>query len=217
MDMWSHYRDVVKLLFPNATIVVDKFHYVRQIYWAFNKVRINIQKDIYHTDRKTYNLIKSNWKLLIKYSKRIKKRRAFYSLRHRKYITAFDIIDECIQSSDLLATAYSLKEEFYDILNNSTINNIEQNLDNYIFKLIELRIPEFKEVISAFTNWKQEIINSFIPNNYIVKNNKPGTFTNGYIEGVNNFIKVIKRIAFGYRNYDNFRTRILYIHNNKTA
>ena len=33
-------------------------------------------------------------------------------------------------------------------------------------------------------------------------------YTNGYTEGTNNAIKVIKRNAFGYRNFDNFRNRI---------
>ncbi len=34
------------------------------------------------------------------------------------------------------------------------------------------------------------------------------SYTNGYTEGTNNAIKVIKRNAFGYRNFDNFRNRI---------
>ena len=38
-------------------------------------------------------------------------------------------------------------------------------------------------------------------------------FSNGALEGTNNLIKVIKRIAFGYRSYESFRTRILLITN----
>ena len=36
---------------------------------------------------------------------------------------------------------------------------------------------------------------------------------NGYIEGINNKIKVIKRIAYGYTNFTHFRNRIMYIIN----
>ncbi|WP_425540281.1 transposase [Microaceticoccus formicicus] len=32
---------------------------------------------------------------------------------------------------------------------------------------------------------------------------------NGYLKGINNFIKHLKRIAFGYRSYEHFRNRIL--------
>ncbi len=38
-------------------------------------------------------------------------------------------------------------------------------------------------------------------------------YSNGAIEGTNNLIKVIKRIAFAYRSYENFRSRILLITN----
>ncbi|PTM26152.1 hypothetical protein DA797_08380 [Limosilactobacillus reuteri] len=38
---------------------------------------------------------------------------------------------------------------------------------------------------------------------------KYDTYTNGPIEGTNNKIKVIKRTAYGFRNFFNFRIRIL--------
>lgn len=58
-----------------------------------------------------------------------------------------------------------------------------------------------------FYNWKQEILNSFI----CFGEKK---LHNCYIEGINNQIKVIKRIAFGYQNFTHFRNRIMYIINN---
>lgn len=36
-------------------------------------------------------------------------------------------------------------------------------------------------------------------------------FNNGVIEGANNLIKCIKRIAFGYRSFYHFKTRILLV------
>ena len=36
-------------------------------------------------------------------------------------------------------------------------------------------------------------------------------FNNGAIEGINNKIKLIKRISFGYRNFNNFKARIMMI------
>lgn len=34
--------------------------------------------------------------------------------------------------------------------------------------------------------------------------------TNGFIEGKNNYCKVIKRIGFGYKDFDTLRAKILY-------
>jgi len=47
-------------------------------------------------------------------------------------------------------------------------------------------------------NWREEILNYF---DYPI--------TNGFVEGKNDRIKTIKRIAYRYRNMDNFRLRIL--------
>lgn len=42
-------------------------------------------------------------------------------------------------------------------------------------------------------------------------------YSNGYTEGIKNKIKVIKRNAFGYKNFELFRGRILYIFNGKIS
>ena len=61
-------------------------------------------------------------------------------------------------------------------------------------------VAEFERYSRTFETWKEEIVNSF----YF-------PYTNGCTEGINNLIKVIKRISFGYRNFNSFRTRILHI------
>ncbi|MDD2592475.1 MAG: transposase, partial [Erysipelotrichaceae bacterium] len=65
-------------------------------------------------------------------------------------------------------------------------------------KAKDSEIPEFHSCIRAYQNWKGPILNSFI-----------SSYSNGFTEGCNNKIKVIKRNAFGFRNFDRFRTRIL--------
>ncbi len=66
-------------------------------------------------------------------------------------------------------------------------------------------LSEFKELLHTLDNWREEILNYF---DYPI--------TNGFVEGKNNRIKTIKRIAYGYRNMDNFRLRIL-VTNSKGA
>ena len=53
---------------------------------------------------------------------------------------------------------------------------------------MKINIPEFIEAAKTISRWKEYILNSFIDDKY----------SNGYTEGINNKIKVIKRIAFGY-------------------
>ena len=41
--MNPHFRQVAKICFPQATIVADKYHVIRQAYWAMERVRKNEQ------------------------------------------------------------------------------------------------------------------------------------------------------------------------------
>lgn len=68
-------------------------------------------------------------------------------------------------------------------------------------------MEEFKEAAKTIENWLLYIVNSFIDKR----------FSNGFTEELNNKIKVIKRIEFGYRNFDFFRLRIMYILNGKMS
>ena len=52
MDMNKVYRDIGLTYFPNATIVIDKFHVVRYITWALENVRKRVQKDMHPSKRK---------------------------------------------------------------------------------------------------------------------------------------------------------------------
>ena len=60
-------------------------------------------------------------------------------------------------------------------------------------------IKEFDACTKAVHNWSDEILNSF-----------DCVYTNGFTEGCNNKIKVIKRVSFGVRSFDYFRNRILH-------
>jgi transposase len=63
-------------------------------------------------------------------------------------------------------------------------------------------LKEFGIGLPMFKNWRNEIPNYFVHR-----------VTNGFVEGMNNQIKVIKRRAYGYLNIDNLRRRILLTNN----
>ena len=67
----------------------------------------------------------------------------------------------------------------------------------------ESGIKEFIEASDTIENWLEYIVYSF----------EDKRFSNAYTEGLNNKIKVIKRNAYGYKNFDFFRLRLMYILN----
>ena len=45
-DMWQPYVDMAQIYFPNAKIIIDKYHFIRQVGWAIEAVRKRLQKSM---------------------------------------------------------------------------------------------------------------------------------------------------------------------------
>ena len=97
-----------------------------------------------------------------------------------------------------LKGAWMLKESFRAWYRESDRSRAEEVLGLLEKRIAKDSLPEFKQLLHTLSNWREEILNYF---DYRI--------TNGFVEGKNNRIKTIKRIAYGYRNMDNFRRRIL--------
>ena len=74
MDLNYYYPIVARELFPNAQIVIDRFHMVQMLTRSFNSLRVQTMKQFKKQSRE-YKLLKSTWKLyLMKYDKLNKRR-----------------------------------------------------------------------------------------------------------------------------------------------
>ena len=80
----------------------------------------------------------------------------------------------------------------------------QKELRQFYQKVEESGIPELSKTVQTYRNWEREILNRFNFN-----------YSNGFVEGLNNLTKVIKRNGFGYRNFTRFRARILLHHQYK--
>lgn len=183
IDMWQPYKSAIQQLFPNAQIVIDRFHYVRNCIWALDKVRKNLQKSLPYAKGK---FLKNSKRLLLSHPDRLspdgKIRLANILMFH-----------------DKLRLAYILKEKFMDFVRSKDILDAQQKLKLWLQLAEDYKIPEFSYLARTITKWRQEILNSFsVP------------YNNGCVEGFNNKIKVLKRNAYGFRKFTRFRTRILH-------
>ncbi|GMA62594.1 transposase [Alicyclobacillus fastidiosus] len=99
MDMWAPYRDALKAVLPQATIIVDKFHVVRMANQAMETVRKQIRADLSTKARR--GLIHDRFILL----------RRKNELSPMEQIT----LESWIKNHESLGVAYDLKESFFDI------------------------------------------------------------------------------------------------------
>ncbi len=93
-----------------------------------------------------------------------------------------------------------MKNEFHKFMDCKTREDAKKQLGIWNMMATGYNLPEFQACTKTFINWSEEI------NSFEYRYN-----TNGYTEGVNNKIKVIKRNAFGVRDFKRFRNRILHV------
>ena len=65
--MWKPYVELARIYFPNAKIIIDKYHFVRQVTWAIENVRKRLQKTMPYELRKYYK--RSRKLILTRYHK----------------------------------------------------------------------------------------------------------------------------------------------------
>lgn len=220
-DLFESFRTITKNIFWKSTHIADRFHWIKLTTEAFNNIRIRIMnsylklgkeefKGTYNKYTMYSNVLKKYHKLLLanKYAKESwffdQKLVASYI---KKEMTFQEIIEYCINYDGDMEESYLLLQELYKIAKLSNYENARKDILNWCDKVEQSKhkIPELVNVALTYKSWIDPIVNSFIIN-LVTK----ARMTNGFIEGKNNFCKVIKRIGFGYANFDIFRARILY-------
>ncbi|VKC26776.1 IS1167, transposase [Streptococcus pneumoniae] len=188
MDMFSPYYDLARQLFPCAKIVLDRFHIVQHLSRAMSRVRVQIMNQ-FHRKSHEYKAIKRYWKLIQQDSRKLSDKR-FYRPTFRMHLTNKEILNKLLSYSEDLKHHYQL-----------LLFHFQNKEPEKFFELIEDNLkqvhPIFQTVFKTFLKDKEKIINALqLP------------YSNAKLEATNNLIKLIKRNAFGFRNFENFKKRI---------
>jgi transposase len=194
MDMSPSFKAAVQQALGRPVIVADRFHFYRYIFWALDGVRRRAQQDFHEYDRKKCKRMKYVFH----------KDQSDLTEEERWHLKRY------LEMSKELKVAYELKEAyrtwFYRAkeMGQEQITQVKEELKDF-YQIVETSgIPEMKKAIKTFKNWQTEILNSFVYN-----------YSNGFLEGINNSTKVIKRNAFGFRSFERFRAKILLTHQYK--
>ena len=163
--------------------------------WAFENVRKKEQKKLGPELRKYFKRSKS---LLIK---------RFDSLEEDQK----QEVNVMLYYSVNISRAYWYKEQFLKIITCKDAESAKIAMKEWIENAENCGIAQFEKCAQTMRNWYSGIINSF-----------SSPITNGFTEGCNNKIKILKRNAYGYKNFKRFRNRILHMFshqlpNNKQA
>lgn len=197
IDMYAPYYSLIKKCFPKAEIIIDRFHIYQHLNRAFTQTRIASMKD-FKRSTKEYKHIKRYWKLLNMNKYRLDLCNYRYQPSFKTWISEKEIVQRLLAYDAQLKRYYTLYQEAMHLLDRKASQSFFQLIDQEV-KSKSLNAP-FE---TSFRTFKK--IRPYIENSLKFKE------SNGPIEGMNNQIKVLKRIAFGYRNFHNFRNRIFLV------
>lgn len=183
LDMWDPYIKAISECCPNAKLIFDKFHVVKKINEALDKVR---RKEFADADKEE--------------KKRMKKKR-FVILRRQKSLDKEqkEQLKVLMESNEKLYKAYLLKEQILSIFDDktSTFEQIQKRIIQWMENILSNELEEFYEVMNTIMTHLEGILNYF----------RYG-MTNAIAEGFNTKINVLKRRAFGFRDMEYFMLKI---------
>jgi len=179
MDLSETYRKIVQKYFPNATIVADRFHVVRLVNHHF--LKLWQQQD--PEGRKNRGLLSLM-------------RRHRHNLKDEQK----QRLDQYLEQYPVLKALYFAKQKLNDLLLLKTLNakKAKKMLPKLLTLLEQLAQSPARALAATLTSWLEPIVGMW-----------RFSKSNGITEGFHTKMEMISRRAFGFRNFENYRMRVL--------
>ncbi|MCA1703103.1 MAG: ISL3 family transposase [Actinobacteria bacterium] len=196
MDCHWPYRRAVEELLPQARVVADKFHVIKAVDRAADKVRVKhgrrrtvVGRDGGFSRQHNPRFIPAVWRNRWTFLKRV----------HKLTVTERAVLDALFVLSPQMGVAWLMKEAFAAIYEAPDRTEAERRLDVWIHNLDAAGLEELSGLWSKSLGWwREQILNYF-----------DDRVTNAFAEGITNKIKVMKRSAYGFRNPQRYRHKVL--------
>lgn len=186
MDMWKAFENATKANAPDTAILYDKFHVIRHLGEAIDKVR-----------RSEYMRLTGESRTFIKGQK--------YNLLSNKenlMLPAKKTLKLLLSKNKRLYTAYVLKESFKQLWDYKYEGSARKFFDNWKESLKWQRLKPFEEFAKLIDRHWDGIATYCKPEN---KEN----VSLGFVEGLNNKIRVFQRRAYGLKDQEYLRLKVL--------
>jgi transposase len=188
MDMSPAYREAVATHLPKAKIVFDRFHVMK----LFNEKLSDLRRALYReaTDVLQKKVLKGTRWLLLKAAENLDEAKDEKSR-----------LKEALALNQSLATAYYLKEDLRQFWEQPGKRFATSFLDGWLKRAEASGIKMLQEMAKTLAAHRSGLLAY-----YDVR------ITSGPLEGTNNKIKAMKRQAYGFRDKEFFKLKILAIH-----
>ena len=181
-DLWRAYKSAVLKYLPNAKITTDKFHVHKYVGDALDELRRSEYDR--QCDKTDFDL----------------KRARFLIQKSNTKLDAkgLERIEQLKKTNENVYTGYILKEQVFSFYQIERREDAEDFLKNWASSCIASKLKPFVNLGRRLVRNAETILQYFVHR-----------VSNGFAEGINNKIKVIKRMAFGFHDFEYFRLKIL--------
>ncbi len=188
-DGSESYRAAIRQHLGHSTHVVDRFHVARWFAAGLIQVRRRIQRQGPPGTRPAFDpqIFRSRYLQLSRFD--------------RLDVARIEALGRVLRREPELEAAWRLLQHLYGIHLATDDEEANQALGAFIAAYEDQPLPEYEKIIEALLRWGDEIF-AF---------HDTDRATNGPIEGTNNKLGVLKRIAYGFVNAANFAHRALLI------
>jgi transposase len=181
------YRAAIERHLGHATHVIDRFHVVRWFASGLIEVRRRVQRTGEPGESPAFSPVIF--------------RTRYLQLARAEHLDSeqFARLSLALTEDPELWHAWRLLQQLYQIYDAADEADAARRIEGFVHAWSAAPIPEFRSVLKALAQWLPEIL-AF---------HRCGRVTNGRLEGQNNKLGVLKRIAYGFVNADNFAARAL--------
>ena len=193
MDMSPAYTSAVSANLPKAAIVFDHFHVIK----LFNDQLSNLRRELYHEAKDVLQkkVLKGTRWLLLKNPENLNAAKA-----------EKDRLKEALQLNHPLSCAYYLKEDLRQIWFQKSKDRAHRVLADWVKRAESSGIKMLVKFSKTIASFRSGILAYY---DYRI--------SSGALEGTNNKIKTMKRMAYGFRDMEFFKLKIMAIHETKYA
>lgn len=184
MDMWKAFRNSTESHAPQARIIFDKFHVISHLSKALDQVRRQEYKRVNDKERK---YIKGQRYTLLSH-------KANLDTEGRRSLKVL------LQANKRLHKAYLLKESFGQLWDYNNPTWARKFFDNWKAQLRWQRLKLFEEFAAMIERHWDGVVSYCHPENKV---------SLGFMEGINNKIRVIQRRAYGIKDQEYLRLKVL--------
>ena len=184
MDMWKPFRKATITHAPQASIVYDKFHVLKHLSFALDEVR---RQEYHRVNGKKRKYIKGQRYTLLS-------NKANLDEEGRRSLRLL------LKANKRLHKAYLLKEAFGQLWDYSYPAAARKFFDNWKLQLKWQRLGPYEKFAALVERHWDGLVSYCHPDHKV---------SLGFMEGMNNKIRVIQRRAYGIRNEEYLRLKVL--------